>query len=72
MKKHLTWGETHREHGVMFTAYITFGAYVALCKRLVDEAELPGDPAPSERPEGVCRACWKRYRRDMEIEAVLS
>lgn len=61
---HLTYGEMIREHSSLRAAdgtgiNITWSLFRSLCKRSLVEAELTPDPIPAERPEGVCKACWK-------------
>lgn len=63
--RHLTWGQEVRKHVSYkdvngLPVHMTFAVYLTLCKRLNDNAELPPDPVPRERPEGCCKACWKR------------
>lgn len=68
--QHLTWGEEERKHVSAadengLAILLTFAIYKTLCRRLNDDSRLPPDPAPSERPEGVCKPCWKRFIKDL-------
>lgn len=76
---HLTWGEERREHSQFkdpATGYminLTFADYKTLCKRFVEEAELPPNLYDKGRPEGCCKLCWAQYLKDVaEADAVFA
>lgn len=69
----LTWGE-YRNAGAApivqdgrRVGIVHFGAFVTICGKLDDDPENPNYYDTSKpRPVGVCRACWKQYRTEMQ------
>lgn len=65
MTRHYTYGApTAGTSLYMAGARVDLADYVALCGRAVEDADYPPDPLPAERPEGVCKVCWRRAVRD--------
>lgn len=57
---HYTWGAPTAKTAVfMAGARVHLAEYLTLCGRGMADADYPPDPLPAERPEGVCRVCWR-------------
>lgn len=71
--KCLTWGETRRsgcpltgENG-RCVGFLDFEEWVTLCGKYdEDPSEACALDHDKARPVGVCRACYKRYRTEMQ------
>ena len=69
----LTWGE-YRPTGSEFIyqngrrcGIVDYGSFVTVCGKLDDDPrDTGGLDHDKARPIGVCRACWKRYRTEMQ------
>lgn len=65
MTRHYTYGALTAETSIYMAGARVHSAYFqALDGRAVEDADYPPDPLPAERPEGVCKVCWRRAVKD--------